>query len=86
MQNCCPVSKLGRLHTSIHFLDIRHHTSRQLLRYFNHKFIYRFQKHIFAASQPLPHSPVSRLSEITALCMLLMRTTCDQRNLHVCNL
>ena len=74
---------LRRLKASAHFLDIGHRPSDHLSGHFQTKGVHRLQQDALRLSQSLAHRPVSGLSKITALGMLLMRFSRCQSDLDI---
>ena len=70
----------------MHFLDIRHRTACTVQRKLDPKFIHWLQKCTYRTSQSLAKRPVRCLPEISSFGVLLMRTPCDQCDLHIGNL
>ena len=75
-----------RVKRSLHPLHIRHGPAQVFRGQFQHKLIKRLQKTAAGFLQSLAHRPVGRLAEISALRVFDMRSSGNQRNLHIRNL
>ena len=91
LRHCCCTDKycyfpfcFRRIKSPLHFLDIGHGSSDKLCRYFQTKFIIRFQKDVFCLFQSLTNSPVSGLSEISSLCVFCMSPSSKKSDLYIC--
>ena len=81
--NRCLACDLLSVHTAAHLHYVSKHSARILLRYFYFKCIHRLKQDTFRHHESLSHSPVSRLSEITALGVFLMCPACGDGYLHI---
>ena len=74
---------LRQSHLRTHTFQIHHSMSQCLRGHLQTKIIPWLQQYIFRLHQSLPDSPVSRLPEVAALCMLLMGPACHQSDPHI---
>ena len=81
--NRCLTGYLLSVHAAAHLHYVSKHSARILLRHFYFKCIHRLKQDTFRHHEPLSHSPVCCLSEISALCVFLMCPACGDGYLHI---